>query len=83
LPVGNGHAAAGFSGLAAGAAAFGAGFVNAVAGGGSLVSFPALLALGVPPVAASVWLYVTPTVPPGSVVVVMTRFAGLTTIESA
>jgi uncharacterized protein len=35
------------------AAAFGAGLVNAVAGGGSLLSFPALLAIGVPPVAAS------------------------------
>jgi uncharacterized protein len=36
-----------------GAAAFGAGIVNAVAGGGSLLSFPALLAVGVPAVAAS------------------------------
>jgi uncharacterized protein len=31
-----------------------AGVVNAVAGGGSLVSFPALLAIGLPPVAANV-----------------------------
>lgn len=37
--------------VAAGAAA---GAVNAVAGGGSLVSFPALLAVGYPPVAANV-----------------------------
>ncbi len=35
-------------------AAFGAGAVNAVAGGGSLISFPALLAVGLPPVAANV-----------------------------
>jgi len=39
--------------LAAGAA-FLAGGVNAVAGGGSLISFPALLAVGVPPVAANI-----------------------------
>jgi uncharacterized protein len=39
--------------VAVAAAAFGAGLVNAVAGGGSLLSFPALLAIGVPPVAAS------------------------------
>lgn len=31
-----------------------AGSINAVAGGGSLVSFPALLALGIPPLAANV-----------------------------
>lgn len=37
-------------GLAAGAA----GAVNALAGGGTLISFPALLAVGVPPVAANV-----------------------------
>ncbi len=36
-----------FAGLAAGA-------INAVAGGGSLVSFPALLAIGLPPLAANV-----------------------------
>ncbi len=36
-----------------GAAALAAGAINAVAGGGSLLSFPALLAFGVPPVAAS------------------------------
>jgi uncharacterized membrane protein YfcA len=35
-------------------AAFAAGFINAVAGGGTLVSFPALMALGLPPVAANV-----------------------------
>ena len=39
--------------LAAGAAA-GAGAVNALAGGGTLLSFPTLLALGVPPIAANV-----------------------------
>jgi hypothetical protein len=37
----------------AGVAALGAGFVNAIAGGGSLITFPALVALGVPPVAAA------------------------------
>src|SRR5436305_648053 len=36
------------------AAGFGAGAVNAVAGGGSLVSFPALLAAGYPSVTANV-----------------------------
>jgi uncharacterized membrane protein YfcA len=35
-------------------AAFAAGAINAVAGGGSLISFPALLAAGLPPVAANV-----------------------------
>ena len=35
-------------------AAFGAGAVNAVAGGGSLISFPALLAVGLSPIAANV-----------------------------
>lgn len=35
-------------------ATFGAGFVNAVAGGGSLVSFPALVATGLSPLAANV-----------------------------
>ena len=38
----------------AGAAAFAAGGVNALAGGGTLISFPVLVALGVPPVAANV-----------------------------
>jgi uncharacterized membrane protein YfcA len=38
----------------AGLAAAGAGAVNALAGGGTLISFPALLALGVPPIAANV-----------------------------
>jgi uncharacterized membrane protein YfcA len=38
----------------AGLAAAAAGFVNALAGGGTLISFPALLMLGVPPVAANV-----------------------------
>ena len=36
------------------AAGFGAGIVNGLAGGGSLVSFPALLAIGVPSLAANV-----------------------------
>lgn len=36
------------------AAGFGAGVCNAVAGGGSLLSFPALLAFGLPPVSATV-----------------------------
>ena len=36
------------------AAGLAAGTVNAVAGGGSLVSFPALLAIGLPPLAANV-----------------------------
>ncbi len=40
--------------LAAGAAGMAAGVINAVAGGGTLVSFPALVALGVPAVAANV-----------------------------
>lgn len=35
-------------------AALAAGFINAVAGGGTLVTFPALIALGVPPVSANV-----------------------------
>lgn len=37
-----------------GLAGIGAGFVNAIAGGGTLITFPALVALGVPPVAANV-----------------------------
>ncbi|GAB0102834.1 sulfite exporter TauE/SafE family protein [Nocardia sp. JMUB6875] len=36
------------------AAGFGAGVCNAIAGGGSLLSFPALLATGLPPVTATV-----------------------------
>lgn len=40
--------------LLLGFAGFGAGAVNALAGGGTLISFPALLALGVPPIAANV-----------------------------
>src|SRR5262245_4092625 len=35
-------------------AGIGAGTVNAVAGGGSLITFPTLIALGAPPVAANV-----------------------------
>ena len=38
----------------AGAAGFAAGGINALAGGGTLVSFPVLLALGLPPVSANV-----------------------------
>jgi uncharacterized membrane protein YfcA len=38
----------------AGAAAFAGGAVNALAGGGTLITFPVLIALGVPPVAANV-----------------------------
>lgn len=38
----------------AGLAALGAGLINALAGGGTLLSFPVLLALGVPPVTANV-----------------------------
>jgi hypothetical protein len=40
--------------VAAGAAAVAAGAVNALAGGGSLITFPTLVALGVPAVAANV-----------------------------
>lgn len=36
------------------AAAVGAGFVNAIAGGGTLLTFPVLLAVGIPPVAANI-----------------------------
>lgn len=36
------------------AAGLGAGGVNAVAGGGSLITFPALIAIGLPPIAANV-----------------------------
>jgi uncharacterized protein len=43
-----------WAGLAAGGAAFGAGIVNAVAGGGTLITFPALVALGLPTVTANV-----------------------------
>jgi uncharacterized membrane protein YfcA len=37
-----------------GVAGFGAGIVNAIAGGGSLISFPALVAVGVPSVRANI-----------------------------
>ena len=40
--------------VAAGAAGFAAGAVNAVAGGGTLISFPVLIALGLPAVSANV-----------------------------
>ncbi|MEO8266296.1 MAG: sulfite exporter TauE/SafE family protein [Ilumatobacteraceae bacterium] len=39
--------------LAAGAAAVGAGVVNAVAGGGTLISFPVLTAIGIPSIRAN------------------------------
>ena len=43
------------TGLAiAGLAAFAAGIVNALAGGGTLISFPALVALGIPEISANV-----------------------------
>jgi len=42
------------AGLALAAAATAAGFVNALAGGGSLISFPALMAAGLPALAANV-----------------------------
>jgi hypothetical protein len=42
------------SALLLAAAGFAAGSVNAVAGGGSLISFPALVATGLPPLAANV-----------------------------
>jgi uncharacterized protein len=35
-------------------AALAAGFVNAIAGGGTLISFPVLVAIGIPPVAANI-----------------------------
>lgn len=40
--------------LLAGLAAIAAGAVNALAGGGTLISFPVLIALGVPPMAANI-----------------------------
>ncbi|MGI9116938.1 MAG: sulfite exporter TauE/SafE family protein [Gaiellales bacterium] len=40
--------------VVAGLAALAAGLVNALAGGGTLISFPVLLALGVPPVTANI-----------------------------
>lgn len=43
----------GWAHVAAGAAAVGAGVVNAIAGGGTLISFPALTAVGVPSVHAN------------------------------
>jgi uncharacterized membrane protein YfcA len=42
------------TGLIAFLAATAAGFINAVAGGGTLVSFPVLMALGLPPVVANI-----------------------------
>jgi len=40
--------------LVLGFAAVAAGMINAIAGGGTLISFPALIAVGIPPVAANV-----------------------------
>jgi len=43
------------SGIAiAGLAAFGAGIINALAGGGTLISFPTLIAIGIPEVSANI-----------------------------
>ena len=56
-PVGHPLAGVHLSGLdylAAAAAALGAGIINAVAGGGTLVSFPALIAIGIPAVPSNV-----------------------------
>jgi uncharacterized membrane protein YfcA len=39
--------------LLVGAAAFAAGLINAIAGGGSFLTFPALIAAGLPPIAAN------------------------------
>jgi hypothetical protein len=44
----------GFDYVLAGCAAVAAGAINALAGGGTLVTFPTLLALGVPPITANV-----------------------------
>ena len=44
----------GFELALAGLAAIAAGMINAIAGGGTLISFPALVALGVPEVAANI-----------------------------
>jgi len=44
----------GFELALAGLAAIAAGIINAIAGGGTLISFPALVALGVPEVAANI-----------------------------
>jgi uncharacterized membrane protein YfcA len=40
--------------IIAGIAALGAGFVNAIAGGGTLITFPTLIALGLPPITANI-----------------------------
>ena len=40
--------------LIAALAAVAAGAINALAGGGTLISFPVLIAVGVPPVAANI-----------------------------
>ena len=44
----------GFDFVAVGCAAVAAGAINALAGGGTLITFPTLLALGVPPITANV-----------------------------
>jgi uncharacterized membrane protein YfcA len=46
--------ASGFDAMLVGLAAVAAGLVNALAGGGTLITFPTLLAIGIPPVAANV-----------------------------
>ncbi len=48
------HSPSGLESLIIGVAALTAGFVNALAGGGTLISFPVLTALGIPAVAANV-----------------------------
>lgn len=52
--VGGVYMIAGYEIVIIGLAAAIAGFVNALAGGGSLIVFPALIAIGIPPVAANV-----------------------------
>ena len=44
----------GFDFVLAGLAAIAAGAVNALAGGGTLITFPTLTAIGIPPVAANI-----------------------------
>ena len=57
-------------------AAFAAGLVNAIAGGGTLISFPALVAVGIPPVAANITNTVALT--PGYLGATFAQFKDLT-----
>jgi hypothetical protein len=57
-------------------AALAAGLVNAIAGGGTLISFPALVAVGVPPVAANITNTVALT--PGYLGATFAQFKDLT-----